>query len=156
MARGDAEADGRRHEIEASSHHVFIAIGAEDAGGSARGEITAAGRVNPPDPLARMLAGLTINSNHRGDGGVCARPLFPPGRKRNSERSRRKRSRVEEAAPHEGWGDASRRRRWINRRHTSPADTDVTHAAASCQLELASVIVIDCLETGPCEQYVNK
>lgn len=94
MARGDAEADGRRHEIEASSHHVFIAIAAEDAGGSARGEITAAaGRVNPPDPLARMLAGLTINSNHRGDGGVGARPLFPPGRKRNSERQQKEEKR---------------------------------------------------------------
>lgn len=94
MARGDAEADGRRHEIEASFHHVFIAIAAEDAGGSARGEITAAAeRVNPPDPLARMLAGLTINSNHRGDGGVGARPLFPPGRKRNSERQQKEEKR---------------------------------------------------------------
>lgn len=51
------------------------------------GEITvAAGRVNPPNLLGSMLAGLTINSNHRGDGGVGARPLFLPGRKRNSER----------------------------------------------------------------------
>lgn len=45
----------------------------------------AMGRVNPPDPLASMLAGLTINSNHRGDGGVGTRLLFPPGRKRNSK-----------------------------------------------------------------------
>lgn len=58
----------------------------------ARGEITAAvGRVNPPDPLASMLAGLTINSNHRGDGGVGARPLFPPGRRWNSERRQKER-----------------------------------------------------------------
>lgn len=59
-------------------------------------------------------------------------------------------------AADEGWGDAPLTRRWINRRHTSLADTDVTHATASCQRHLASVIVIYCLERGPCEQYVNK
>lgn len=104
MAGGDAEADGRRCEIEGSSHHVFIAIGAEDAGGSARGEITvAAGRVNLPEPLDRMLAGLTINSNHRGDGGVRgACPLFPPGRMRSG--SRRKGSGVEGGGAEWGMG----------------------------------------------------
>lgn len=60
------------------------------------------------------------------------------------------------AMPDEGWGGAPLRRRWINYRHTSPPDTDVTRATASCQLQLASVIVIYCLKTGPCEQYVNK
>lgn len=39
--------------------------------------MAAAGKVNPPDPLASMLAGLTINSNHRGDRVVGARLLFP-------------------------------------------------------------------------------